>query len=85
MSRIVSVAATQMAKRVLAEAVWAPVISMAPQNSGRDLAMRNASQNVRAQALGPDRVAGGTGMDAIDGHAQRRCRFWMPVHDAHAL
>jgi hypothetical protein len=30
MLRIVSVAATQMAKRVLAEAVWALVISMAP-------------------------------------------------------
>lgn len=39
----------------------------------------HAGQNVRAQAVGPDRVAAGTWMSAIDGHAQRRGRFWLPV------
>ncbi len=46
---------------------------------------RNAGQNVGAQSFGPCSVANGTGMDAIHGHAHRRRRFWMPVHDATAL
>ena len=45
----------------------------------------NAGQNVRAQIFGPDRVARGTWMDAVHGHAHRRRRFWVPVQDASAL